>query len=184
MTSEEMERAIGFFVIAWTSIITESGDSYINVFEVHVDGGSERTISSYNWGFIGQLAWLSDGSGLIINGSNQTSGSSQIWRLSYPDGETRRITNDVIDYTGVSLTRDSTAFVTVMHAHPKQNIWVSPVQDPKQAKQIPLEAGTISWTPDGKIAYDSYANGNWDIWITDKGQSNARQLTLDDPHTQ
>src|SRR5262249_38387859 len=37
----------------------------------------------------------------------------------------------------------------------------------------------LSWTPDGRIVYQSSASGNRDIWIMNADGSNQRQLTHD-----
>jgi hypothetical protein len=82
------------------------------VVEVQVESGAERPITSEKWppweG--GQVAWLSDGSGLIVIAPDQSSFSVQLWHISYPGGEVRKITNDLINYNRLSLTEKEMAF--------------------------------------------------------------------------
>jgi hypothetical protein len=57
--------------------------------------------------------WLGDGKGLVITaGEPDATYLHQIWFVSYPSGEARKITNDVSNYVGLSLTADSSAIVT------------------------------------------------------------------------
>ena len=79
-----------------------------------VPAGAEKTISSNRWSSPGRVAWLGDGSGLVLDAADQSSSLlPQLWFVAYPSGEARRITNDLNRYFGVSLTADSSALVTV-----------------------------------------------------------------------
>ena len=62
---------------------------------------------------VGQVAWLADGSGLLLLVFDPGLRSTQIWQISYPGDETRKITNDLNNYRRLSLTADSSAIVTV-----------------------------------------------------------------------
>jgi len=147
---------------------------------VSVEDGSEKSLTPQRWGYVGQIAWLSDASGLMMmaadEGSYQT--AAQLWHLSYPGGEARRITNDLNQYQDVSLTSDSSALVTTQQNR-ISNIWLAPAADVGRARQI--TAGTfdtsLAWTPDGRIVYWSNAKGTRDIWIMDSDGSNQKQLT-------
>ncbi|HKP86760.1 MAG TPA: protein kinase, partial [Blastocatellia bacterium] len=92
-------------VIACT--VTGAVDSSASVILVQVEDGSERTNWPQKWFNAGHLAWLQDGSGLVVPASDTPSSPCQIWHISYPGGEARRITNDLNSYNNVSLTSDS-----------------------------------------------------------------------------
>jgi serine/threonine protein kinase len=158
-----------------------TGGFYMNVVAVSTTDGSEKPIGSQRWWSVGRIAWLADASGLVITAREQAQGTpKQILQLSYPQGETHRISNDLNDYGGISLTADASALVTVQSTQ-VSNIWLVPQGDTRRAKQITSgkydKVSGISWTPDGKIVYASNASGNWDIWIMDADGSNRRQLT-------
>ena len=112
--------------------------------------------------------------------------SSQIWYVSYPDGKAHRITNDLNDYLGVSLTADSGALVTVLNEL-VSNIWIASNDNARRASQITYTkfdgAGGLSWTPDGKIVYVSGANGKVDLWIMEANGTGQKQLTADAGNT-
>src|SRR5207302_10142325 len=91
-------------VIACPAGSADAGGPYMTVLEVRLADGSTRQMTAQRWSQVGRMAWLRDGSGLIFTAREQESNPSQLWYLSYPAGEVHRITNDVNDYNGVSLT--------------------------------------------------------------------------------
>lgn len=152
------------------------------VIVVQVEDGAQKEFTSQMWSVIGSLAWLRDGSGLILSAVEQPN-PSQILHLSYPGGEVRQITDAFRGFVGPSLTADSGTIVAVQWDQ-LTNIWVAPGGDASRAKQITSSnkwegAHGLSWTPDGKIVYFSRATGNADIWIMDRDGSHQKQLTVD-----
>lgn len=158
-----------------------AGWPHQNVIEVRLEDGTERPISSQRWEEIDGLAWLADGSSLIMTASEQGNAFRQLWQVSYRTGEAQRITNDLDDYSEISLTADSSKLMAIQQRR-NFNIWVAPASNPDDATQITFsnEDGYngFSWTPDDKIVYSSAASGNHEIWIMDPDRSNRRQLTL------
>jgi serine/threonine protein kinase len=149
---------------------------------ISVDDGSQKLLTPQHWRAVAQVTWMSDGSGLVLiatdEGSTQTSAQLQLWYLSYPGGEARRITNDLNRYRDVTLTTSGDALVTVQ-LNQISNIWVAADGDASRARQI--TSGTLDtslyWTPDGRIVYWSNASGKPAIWIMDADGRNQRQLT-------
>jgi serine/threonine protein kinase/Tol biopolymer transport system component len=59
------------------------------------------------------VAWLPDTSGLLFVGAEKTSAlRPQIWFQPYPAGEPFKISNDLNEYSSLSVTADGKAFVT------------------------------------------------------------------------
>ncbi|HSE38988.1 MAG TPA: hypothetical protein VLG74_16925, partial [Blastocatellia bacterium] len=160
----------------------EPDGKYWNVMTVRVEDHAEQQVTFQKWSELGQLAWLSDGSGLIVTASDEESDpAQQIWHISYLKGDVRRITNDTNDYSGVILTADSTALVT-LRIEQRSNIWMSPGGDASRAAQITSnnvdgESG-ISWTPEGRIVYTTRARGSSDIWIMNEDGTGQNRLTV------
>lgn len=160
------------------------------VIGVQVEDGTQKRITAQNWNTASWIAWLSDGSGLIMTArTGVTQSNHQPWHISYPDGEARMIYNDLSDYEGMSLTSDNKALVT-MQSRLTSNVWVVPNEGPRdgfpmdvsRARQIPSLLGWYPdplWTPDGRIVYTSQASGGQAIWIMDADGSNNKQLTFD-----
>jgi eukaryotic-like serine/threonine-protein kinase len=146
--------------------------------------GPEKTISSAGWSASGRSAWLADGSGLVIDAPDQGSSfSPQLWYVSFPGGEVRRITNDLNQYFGVSLTADSSALVTIQ-GEVSSSIWVAPWGEPGSARQITSGSGTrdgfdgLASTPSGDLVYSSNTSGRGDLWSMPAEGSSPAQLTL------
>jgi len=70
---------------------------------VDVATGTERTVAAGPPGFAFALAWL-DAKTLLFSMLDKLSALAQLWTLSYPGGEFRRLTNDTSQYIGLSVT--------------------------------------------------------------------------------
>lgn len=157
-----------------------AGGLKVEVVAVSLKDGSERPLTRQKWHDIKQVAWLGDNSGLIIVGRMQATAVSQVWHLSHPGGELRRISNDFSVYDDVSVTADSSAIVSVQRDR-LSNVWVAPDADASRARQITdsREDGYqgIAWTPDGRVVFSSKVGSNTNIWIMDADGGNRKRLT-------
>ncbi len=151
---------------------------------VSVADGTVKPITSKEWLGVFRVAWLLDGSGLLFSVDEQT--YTQIWYLSYPEGDARRITNDVNTYGrgSFTITADSSTIATIKVEF-TSNIFVVPFEDAGRAKQIargvgnPHRALGMAWTPDGRVVYSTSTSGNADIWIINSDGTGNSQLTND-----
>ena len=145
---------------------------------LRVADGTAQPISRQEWAHIVGLAWLADGGGLAISAADKP-GSSQLWQISYPGGEARRITNDLNSYLGVSLSADSSALVTVQRDE-SEYLWIAPDGDTSRARKIIAEAGDydqLHWTPDGRLLYVSVTGAAPGIRIINADGAGKKQLT-------
>ena len=165
----------------------------VELIEVRVADRSERTIGSQDWGGMSGVSWLPDGRGLLVagtitgvNGSNNDvtnvsrMNGSEILRVSYPDGEVDRLTNDLDGYVSINSAADSPVLVTVRQTL-APNIWIVPTGDSSQARQITSGSSSyqgLCWTPDGKILYSQILpRTGANIWLMDADGTHQRQLT-------
>lgn len=165
----------------------DEGESYMSVAAISVGDGSEKLLSPQRWSWVGQVAWLRDGSGLLTI-AWQLDGSvfaDQIWHLSYPGGAARRVTNDLDGYRGISVAADAGTLVTVQHVR-LSRIWIAPRGESARATQITSGFGDnysemfgMWWMPDGRLLYGSHASGNPDVWVMNADGSGQQQLTVD-----
>lgn len=152
--------------------------------EVNVEDGKERQLSSQHWWFVGRIAWLRDGRGFVMTASDQFANTTQVWFVSYPDGQAMRVTNDLIYYQNVSLTADSSMMVATQ-GDLQVKLLVAPNGDAGRASQIISGDNSIynvSWTPDNRITYISMISGRTVIWIMDADGNNRKQLAAGDAH--
>jgi Tol biopolymer transport system component/DNA-binding winged helix-turn-helix (wHTH) protein len=166
--------------IACASANFKGGLSF-QVVTVNVTDGSEAVIGAQQWLWMKRLAWLPDGSGLLMPARQQrTSLVSQIWQLTYPTGEARRVTHDLHDYHGLSLTADANTLVTVQ-VEALSTLWVMPRSDPSRATQITSGRQDgyhgLSWTPDDRIVYSATEGNSRDLWVVHADGSQPERLT-------
>ncbi|HEY0405728.1 MAG TPA: protein kinase [Pyrinomonadaceae bacterium] len=154
----------------------------MSIVEIPATGGPEKTLTTKKWAGVGGVAWLGDGSGLVMIATDERRSPPQIWFIPYPSGEARKITNDLNGYNNLSLTADSSTLVTV-RGRGLANIWVTNAADTTNARQVTSGnsegAVGMSWTPNGQIVYSSVVGGNWDLWMMNADGSNPKQLTFD-----
>jgi Tol biopolymer transport system component/DNA-binding winged helix-turn-helix (wHTH) protein len=161
------------------------------VLAINPEDGSESTITSPRWSSVTRMKWLPDGNGLLATVNEQATMPSQVWYIPYPSGEARRLTNDLNDYEGLSLSADAGTFVTVQTSM-VSNLWILPSEnsadtpsgkfpfDATRAARLASEIGgiwNVAWMPDGRVVYSSRASGGSDIWVSESDGSNVRQLT-------
>jgi Tol biopolymer transport system component/DNA-binding winged helix-turn-helix (wHTH) protein len=161
----------------------QSSTPYLGVTSFDASTGAETQVTNERWVGVSQISWLPDSKGLVLSASEEELSPSQIWRLDFPSGEARRVTNDLNTYLGASLTSDGSALVTVQTDR-APNVWVAPSGDSAHARQITTGSGKfdgyygVAWTPDGRIVYASVASGSWDIWTMNADGTGQRQLTV------
>jgi Tol biopolymer transport system component len=157
-----------------------AGYSFL-LFEMPVEGGKETQISPQRWWSVGRPVWLSDGRGMVMTAADQPDGLRQVWHVSYPDGQARRVTNDLGEYENISLTADFGILVGVENNR-QLYVSIAPNGDASRAVQIMSGDGSLgspTWTPDNRIVYSSMAGSKRAIWIMDAEGKNQKQLTAE-----
>ena len=188
----------GYWQIAWSpdgrSLAAvagnaDSGGRNMNVVSLSLADGAERSITTQPMAFVGNLAWLVDGSGLLMVAADALPRENQIWYLSYPNGAAHKVTDDANRYRGLTLSADSAALVTGQHRS-HRTIWVAPTNhaasprtrgslavETARAKQIASGYIRLCWTPDGQVVYTSVASGTAQIWRANSDGTNPQQVT-------
>lgn len=163
------------------------GGIHVSLLTVSVEDGVQKEINTVKLSGQGNpiAVWLPDGSGLLVSGNEAIAPPSQIWYVSYPDGATRKITNDLNDYEVRSVTADSKTVMAVQKKK-SEDVWVTPESsDASQSKQATFTgadelSSSAAWTPDGKIVLLSTAGGKRSLWLSNADGSNRRQLVSSD----
>ncbi|MEW6128085.1 MAG: winged helix-turn-helix domain-containing protein [Acidobacteriota bacterium] len=158
---------------------TEAGvNMYVIV--INVADKSVKQFSATRWNWIGQMGWLTDGSGLLMVAGESAVAPYQLWRLAYPTGEARRITNDANYYNRLSLSADGQVCVA-MQRRQATNLWLASADNLNLGKPVKFGTGgyrgDLSWTPDGKLVFDSDAGNATSISVMNSDGSDTRQLT-------
>jgi len=145
---------------------------------------SLTTVSKDGWPYLGSFIWLADGSAIVFVVREERANLAQIWQCSPETGESRRITSDLSSYDLISLgaTSDERQIIAVQ-SDPVSQIWAGPADDSKQARAITTRKnvqdgrGSVAWTPDGRIIFDSTISSKMTIWSVNSDGSDAKSLT-------
>lgn len=171
---------------AWASdgtslaVVIETADKqgfFMKAAEYRLEDGRERPLTAGRWMVIDQMVRLPEG-GWLMAAQDADSPFLQLWSVA-PDGRPRRLTNDMGDYKGVSLSADLGAMVSVSR-QTLTNMWVARPGMPTRYEQITSGAGRywdIALTPDDRVLYASDASSSADIWERQIAGSEQRQLT-------
>ena len=173
---------------------TDTGGTHLTLAVVPVEGGEPKAITPHRWTSIGRVAWLGDGGGMVVIAAGNLDASTlgtdtQVWHVAYPEGEARKITNDLNNYHHASLgfTSDGRSLV-VAQEDTSARIWVANFDSsfaPGADAFRPVTAGKfegrhgLSWTPDGRIVYVTRTGEDEDVWVMGGDGGDQRQLTDD-----
>jgi eukaryotic-like serine/threonine-protein kinase len=162
----------------------------MKVIGIDVADRKETTLTSKQWRYIVDVAWLPRGDGFVINARDEASAPElalQIWHVSYPGGKARRITNDLNHYVHVGVAPDNNTLMA-QETNWTSGLSVAPAQDPAAATRVlrgTLERRDgylgLAIAPDGRLIYVSDFNGKRDLWSVNADGSGHIQLT-DGPH--
>ncbi len=159
-----------------------TGPGEMGLFIVGLENGAIERLGNFSWQAVRGLSWLNDGGSIVAVGVAPKTLLAQVWQTAYPDGETRRVTSDLVDYVFATSVTDDNSIAAVAEVS-QSNVWVAPADDLKDAKQVTFSsAGArigwlgLSWAPDGRILYSSDANDGTTIWSMNADGSQKKQI--------
>jgi eukaryotic-like serine/threonine-protein kinase len=167
---------------------TPRGDFQSFVIEtVAVDTGEETRLGSRDWDYMRQVAWLPDGSAIVFgSAAEKTSFNAQLWEVSYPSGDVRRITNDLNNYIGTSITADGSALATVKLTF-SGSLWITNFGSaagfsaPRQITSgISRADGLkgIAWPTADQILYTYFSSGTLKLAAVSPDGSNVHDVAV------
>ena len=115
-------------------------------------------------GTIGRPLWLASGRDLLVAMEDEDSHRHQLWTVSYPEAQARRLTNDLSDYSSaIDLSGDGSKLATMV-TNRVSNLWTVPTAD--QSHPVQLTSGEPSLfqvheLPDGRLL--ALGEGIWSL---------------------
>ncbi len=136
-------------------------------------GDTETIAAALPWN-AGQLVWLPDDSGWLV-------AARQLYVVERKTGRLRPVTSDAAVYSAMTVSRDGT--VVARRLEETSEVWRLPEgASGEQATRWFSEQGYnhgISWLPDGRLAYESWATGDAEIRVTPRSPERGPQgLTM------
>jgi len=149
---------------------------HMQLIVIDVNTGNERVLGDTDWFYIDQAAWQLDSSGVIICARKGETTLFQLWRVTYPDGLVKGVTNDLNECRGVSLGGDK--IVTVRTERP----WETWITSPGGTQSVKIASGGgftygIIWPRNDEIIYASKSGDRMDIRRMNPYGGNQTQLT-------
>jgi Tol biopolymer transport system component len=150
--------------------------------EIDASTGAQRPLRGKHWRDVRDFVWLPDGSGLLLAALEKSGANMQLWMVSYPGGEVRRVSNDLSDYLSVSVSSGAHTVASVQRSM-SSAVWTGPANSPDKAQEVTSgrldgELG-VTFAAGGQLVFGGNHSENWDIFEAAVDGSNARQLTFD-----
>ena len=173
--------------IAFASIeMDASGRGSTKISALDLSAGEVAELSSELWDTCYRMQWTADGRGLVFigtrDGESLSSRRDQVYFLSYPNGRSRKLTNEGNRHDPASLGITANDEILVLPMGRSSQIWsIDAKGDSRTASQITKglldgRAG-IAPMPDGRVGYVTRTGENVNVWIMNPDGSDQRQLT-------
>jgi len=120
------------------------------------------------WGHFESMNWLPDGRGLLLTAEpiEEPTARHQILEVPYPEGDVRRVTNDLNDYHTVRTSADG-RLLTSVTLTVRTSMWTATISLPDDARRIPAAptagAQGLAWIGDGRLAYADELSVGWSM---------------------
>ncbi len=158
----------------------ENGSDVSKIIAVDVSTGAKMDIASRRWPFVQQVVWMRNGAGVILTAQDTQRGPNQLWYIGYPGGEVERVTNDLNNYNGTSLSADGGTIATVQ-SQTIASVWLTPNSRAETAVKVSggtnEGGGGVALMPDGRIVYVLAGSDGSDLFLTDPNGANSQPLT-------
>ena len=167
-----------------TAVARSARPERARVVGVDPQSGTESLLADAGWQFVGQVAWLPNGGGLIVIAAEvvEQYPASQIWFVPKPNGAPRRLTHDVDQYRIASLTADGKSLLSVAFQR-SSSVWRVPLDRPERLQKA--TAGSfdgfkaMSFLPDGRLVFSSLEGTTTQLAVADLNAGARSHLTRD-----
>ncbi|MCM3873638.1 MAG: DPP IV N-terminal domain-containing protein [Pyrinomonadaceae bacterium] len=149
---------------------------------IDVSTGKEIELKTPQWRAVSRVLWMPSGKHLIVAAREINEPSSQLWMIAYPDGEVRRLTNDLEAYFWISLSADGRMLVTRQQKI-ISHLWLLPDGDIKKARQLTFGGRNLdgyvglAWLPDGRILFSALGGHITDLHSMNANGDNRVEMT-------
>lgn len=145
----------------------------VSLAEVSLDGGKLDLLANGKWAALSDIHWQKNGAGFFALASEKSGEPNQVWSISYPNGERRRITNDTNSYFGLGISGDDKTLITVK-SDASSSVW-SYAPSSKNLRQITAESKKLS----GEAGIAAKADGNVIVSRRENSEINLWEITPD-----
>ena len=164
--------------IAFASGQSDTGERDFGVYTIDLKGGEVKPATDFRWFHVRGIIWLPDQSGLLVTGRTKNDEPQQLWQISLPGGEVRKITHTQNNFSSISATDDLNQ-ILLTQISLSSNLYLASTAAPDKIQPLTQAYFGVVWTPEGNLVYSSTSGGNSDIWFLDADKTNQKQLTTE-----
>ena len=174
--------------IALTSGTVRDLGGNCTFYALGVDDAKLDPLSNEKWESCYRIAWRPDGKGIYAistkDGDGYSTRRDQLYFISYPGGQSRRVTVEGNRHQVASLSVTDNGDVLVIPFNRVSQIWAMDAGgDVRTAVQITKGSGDgragIAPMGDGRVAYIARTGENLSIWTMHPDGSDQKQLTTE-----
>ncbi len=178
-------RGIPAFSPDGSKVIAATGEKqkyFVKFFVFDLNTGERTEFKTVDWRAVSQILWMPDGKHIIASGRKVNESSSQVWMLSYPDGEISRLTKDLESYFWLSLSKDGKILVT-RQQRLSTNLWLQTGDNFQEGRQLISSErsfdgyGGIAWSSQDTIVFSSFNGKTTDLFSIKSDGGERIQLT-------
>jgi len=167
-----------------TIAVERGSGSSVDIHEtlVNVSDGKARPFGPNLDQSTSDIAWLPDGSGLLLALSRPWVNPSQVWELRFSDGALTQLTHDLQGFDRVTLAAQAGGDIALVHSNPQFSVWQQ-TQPGGGFEQLPGGGANqdgflgVAWMPDGKIMSVRYIAAHSQLWLEGSGAT-AQQVPV------
>jgi len=145
-----------------------------------VGDGHETPVGGQQWYLLSQVVWLENSNELIATAKERWTTPYQLWRITYPGGQSVRVTSDTNEYERVSVSQDGNTVVALQNRQVAR-MWVAPNGDAQRAQAISSNVGPaygMDWIGNSRIIFSAMTGNYLNISSVNADGSNKIQLTV------
>lgn len=158
----------------------ESSSDFSNLSVIDIASKAETPVKTEGLRRTSQTLWMGSKSELLLLGEGENLGGIQVFRISYPSGDRKKLTNEITNYKNLSISKDGKRIAARTHGI-YSNVWLYPEGDSNRKKQLTDKNGIeglfgLTWTPNNKIVHFQRRKEESQIQILDPTDRLSRVL--------
>lgn len=145
---------------------------------VSVDKGELIELTPWKWESVQGVSWEGDGRGIVFSAEELGARQPNVWRLSYPYGQIRHLTDDEKGYQEVTAAQTENTLVTLRNFEVSE-VWL--LDSSGAIKKISSGknegADGLAVTPEGRVIFTVGEYQKSSLWSMNLDGGDRKQLT-------
>jgi DNA-binding winged helix-turn-helix (wHTH) protein/Tol biopolymer transport system component len=166
------------------SVLITRTEHFAGLIVTDIETGKDEEIKTEDFQNVEQVVWSAEGESFIASASDGK--NFQLWRIVYPSGKASRITNDLNDYLGISISADGKNLLARERKY-FSNIWIGDGKNIDGFQQLTQGFARneglkgLAWIENDKIVYTANYEKlrDWNLWVINIADNSRQQITTD-----